>query len=93
MANHNFVVTCHLRPLLHAFDVGLLRTTINRLKQERCVTPKLAFIREGQDDASQFENYLIEEQEVNGSGFSSGTGFVSFLEEITRDVVEYLKQE
>ena len=73
--------------------VGLLRTTINRLKQERCITPKLSFIRGGQDDASQFENYLIEEQDVDGSSFSSVTGFVSFLEEITQDVAEYLKQE
>ncbi|ONK71291.1 uncharacterized protein A4U43_C04F6960 [Asparagus officinalis] len=69
-----------------------LRTTINRLKQERCITPKLAFIRGGKDDASQFENYLIEEHDVDGTGFSSGTGLVSFLEEISRDVAEYLKQ-
>lgn len=74
-------------------DVGALRTTINRLKQERCITPKLAFIRGGKDDASQFENYLIEEHDVDGTAFSSGTGFVSFLEEISRDVAEYLKQE
>ena len=73
--------------------VGLLRTTINRLKQQRCIIPKLSFIRGGQDDASQFETYLIEEQDVDGSGYSSVTGFVSFLEEITRDVAEYLKQE
>lgn len=72
---------------------GVLRTTINRLKQERCITPKLSFIRGGKDDASQFENYLIEEQDVDGSGFASATGFVSFLDEITRDVVEYLRQD
>lgn len=68
----------------------LLRTTINKLKQERIITPKLIFIRGGQDDATAFENYLIEEQDVEGSGFTSVMGFVSFLDEVNRDVVEYL---
>ncbi|CAA0824305.1 sec23/sec24 transport family protein [Striga hermonthica] len=66
----------------------LLRTTINKLKQGRIVTPKLIFIRGGQDDATVFENYLIEEQDVEGSGITSVMGFVSFLDEINRDVVE-----
>ncbi|KAI9107716.1 hypothetical protein K1719_021379 [Acacia pycnantha] len=69
----------------------LLRTTINKLKRERCITPKLIFIRGGQDDASVFENFLIEEQDVDGSGLTSVMGFVSFLEGITRDVLEYIK--
>ncbi|KAL3530385.1 hypothetical protein ACH5RR_009707 [Cinchona calisaya] len=69
----------------------LLRTTINKLKQERSITPKLMFIRGGLDDATIFENYLIEEQDVEGSGFTSVMGFVSFLEEISRGVLEYLK--
>lgn len=71
----------------------LLRATINKLKQERCITPKLAFIRGGHDDASQFENYLIEEQNVDGFAYQSSAGFVSFLEEVSRDVAEYLKQD
>ncbi|KAL6499741.1 Protein transport protein S23 D [Orobanche gracilis] len=50
----------------------LLRTTINKLKQEL------------------FENYLIEEQDVDGSGFTSVMGFVSFLDGINRDVAKYL---
>ena len=70
---------------------GLLRTTINKLKQDRCITPKLTFIRGGQDDATVFENYLIEEQDVDGSGLTSVMGFVSFLEDISRGVLEYLK--
>jgi hypothetical protein len=45
-----------------------LRTTINALKQDRCLTPKLTFVRGGEDDSSLFENYLIEEQDVDGSG-------------------------
>ncbi|KAJ6897371.1 protein transport protein SEC24-like [Populus alba x Populus x berolinensis] len=69
----------------------LLRSTINKLKQERSITPKLIFIRGGQDDASAFENYLIEEQDVDGSGFTSVTGFVSFLEDVTQSVMEYMK--
>lgn len=70
---------------------GLLRSTINKLKQERCITPKLTFIRGGQDDATVFENYLIEEQHVDGSGLTSVMGFVSFLEDITQSVLEYMK--
>ncbi|KAJ1440698.1 Zinc finger, Sec23/Sec24-type superfamily [Sesbania bispinosa] len=69
----------------------LLRTTINKLKQERCITPKLLFIRGGQDDASIFENFLIEEQDVDGSGLTSVMGFVSFLEDITQKVLEFMK--
>ncbi|KAF8397881.1 hypothetical protein HHK36_016806 [Tetracentron sinense] len=69
----------------------LLRTIINKLKQDRSITPKLIFIRGGQDDATAFENYLIEEQDVDGNGLTSAMGFVSFLEEITRNVLEYVK--
>uniref|UniRef100_A0A6N2LJM2 Sec23/Sec24 trunk domain-containing protein n=1 Tax=Salix viminalis TaxID=40686 RepID=A0A6N2LJM2_SALVM len=69
----------------------LLRSTINKLKQERSITPKLIFIRGGQDDASAFENYLIEEQHVDGSGFASVMGFVSFLEDVTQSVMEFMK--
>jgi len=70
---------------------GLLRTTINKLKQDRCITPKLLFIRGGQDDASIFENFLIEEQDVDGSGLTSVMGFVSFLEDVTQKVLEFVK--
>ncbi|CAL0333968.1 unnamed protein product [Lupinus luteus] len=69
----------------------LLRTTINKLKQERCITPKLIFIRGGHDDASIFENFLIEEQDVDGSGLTSVMGFVSFFEDITQKVLEFIK--
>jgi hypothetical protein len=51
----------------------------------------LIFIRGGQDDASVFENYLIEEQHVDGSGFASVMGFVSFLEDVIQSVLEYMK--
>lgn len=71
--------------------LGLLRTVINNLKKERCITPKLIFIRGGQDDATAFENYLIEEQDVDGSGITSVMGFVSFLEDVTQSVLEYMK--
>lgn len=73
-----------------SYKPGLLRSTINKVKQERIITPKLIFIRGGHDDATAFENYLIEEQDVEGSGFTSVMGFVSFLDEINRDVVEYI---
>ena len=66
---------------------------INRLKTERSITPKLTFIRGGQDDASLFESYLIEEQDIDGNAYAGVTGFVAFLEEISRDLIQYLKQE
>ncbi|OIW08495.1 hypothetical protein TanjilG_03171 [Lupinus angustifolius] len=69
----------------------LLRSIINKLKQERSITPKLIFIRGGHDDASIFENFLIEEQDVDGSGLTSMMGFVSFLEDITQKVLEFMK--
>ncbi|XP_076893991.1 protein transport protein SEC23 D-like [Bidens hawaiensis] len=69
----------------------LLRKTINKVKQERSITPRLMFIRGGQEDASVFESYLIEEQDVDGSGFANAMGFVSFLEEISQSVMEYMK--
>ncbi|XP_064968561.1 protein transport protein SEC23 D-like isoform X1 [Musa acuminata AAA Group] len=69
----------------------LLRTTINRLKQERSITPKLMFIRGGHDDATAFENYLMEDKDVDGTGIPSVTGFVTFLEEIANDVSENIK--
>ncbi|KAJ4747675.1 Protein transport protein Sec24-like [Rhynchospora pubera] len=70
----------------------LLRATVNKLKQDRCITPKLTFIQGGKDDATLFENYLIEEQEVDGSIPAMNVmGFVSFLQDISREVLEYLK--
>lgn len=68
-----------------------MRQTINKVKQERNITPKLMFIRGGQDDATAFENYLIEEQDVDGRGFASAMGFVSFLDDISQRVAEYMK--
>ncbi|XP_068646446.1 uncharacterized protein [Aristolochia californica] len=63
---------------------GLLRTTINKLKQDRSITPKLTFIQGGQDDATVFENYLIEEQDVDGKKVglvrSSGLPLRRFIE-------------
>ncbi|KAL5710636.1 Protein transport protein S23 D [Ranunculus cassubicifolius] len=69
----------------------LLRMTINKLKQERSITPKLLFIRGGHEDATAFENYLIEEQDVDGNGGTSIVGYVAFLEEIKHSVAEYAK--
>jgi hypothetical protein len=69
----------------------LLRAIINKLKQERSITPKLLLIRSGHDNAEPFEQYLIEEQDVDGVGLSNGMGFVSFLEQISQDILEYMK--
>lgn len=49
------------------------------------------FIRGGQEDATAFENFLIEEQDVDGSGITSVMGFVSFLDEVAQSVLEYMK--
>lgn len=64
---------------------------INKLKQERNITPKLLMIRGGRDNTEAFDRYLIEEQEVDGSGIGTGVGFVSFLDDIAHDVMKYMK--
>eukprot|EP00850_Spirogloea_muscicola_P012002 SM000076S21823 [mRNA] locus=s76:484591:488610:+ [translate_table: standard] len=70
---------------------SLLRNTINQLKQDRSVTPKLHMIRSGHDDARPFEHFLIEEQDVDGASSGGGTGFVAFLEQVTQNVREYMQ--
>ncbi|CAI5496196.1 unnamed protein product [Closterium sp. Naga37s-1] len=72
---------------------GLLRTTINRLKADRIITPRTITIRGGVDSTAPFETFLIEEQDVDGDveGGAVGMGFVAFLESIARDVREYMK--
>jgi hypothetical protein len=79
--------------ILSTYHVGLLRTTINRLKQDRCITPKLTFIHGGNDDSTLFESYLIEEQDVDGSGFTTGSGFVAFRESVRNVAGEIIQEE
>ncbi|TVU14632.1 hypothetical protein EJB05_38110 [Eragrostis curvula] len=67
----------------------LLRSTIDRLKQERNKTPKLVFIHGAHDDTTAFEKYLIEDQALDGSLLTSSTGFNSFLDEVSRKVAEH----
>lgn len=70
----------------------LLRNTINRLKQDRNITPRLLMIRGGYDNTEPFERFLIEEQDVDGQAAGQGAGFVSFLEQvIANDAREYMK--
>uniref|UniRef100_A0A0D9WH23 Sec23/Sec24 trunk domain-containing protein n=1 Tax=Leersia perrieri TaxID=77586 RepID=A0A0D9WH23_9ORYZ len=71
----------------------LLRTMINELKQGRCITPKLTFIHGGREDSALFESYLIEEQDVDGPGFTTGKGFVSFRESIRHAVADIIETE
>uniref|UniRef100_A0A7I4EH88 Sec23/sec24 transport family protein n=1 Tax=Physcomitrium patens TaxID=3218 RepID=A0A7I4EH88_PHYPA len=68
-----------------------LRSIINRLKQERNITPKLLIIRGGHDNTDPFDRYLIEEQDVDGNGIATGVGFVAFLDQIAHDVMKYMK--
>lgn len=48
-------------------------------------------IRGGHDNTEPFDRYLIEEQDVDGSGVATGMGFVSFLDQISYDVMKYMK--
>ena len=68
---------------------GLLRSTIDRLKQERKITPKLMFIHGGRNDTTEFETYLVEDQALDGSRLSGSTGFSSFLDEVASKVAEH----
>ncbi|CAN6270287.1 unnamed protein product [Urochloa humidicola] len=67
----------------------LLRSTIDRLKQERNITPKLVLIHGAHDDTTEFEKYLVEDQTLDGSWLSSSTGFSSFLDEVRSRVAEH----
>jgi hypothetical protein len=71
----------------------LLRTTINKLKQDRCITPKLTFIHGGKDDSTLFDSYLIEEQDVDGLGFTTGSGFIAFRESVRNIALEIIQEE
>ena len=64
---------------------------VNKLKQERSITPRLIMIKGGVDDASAFERNLLEEQDVDGHVGKKGAGLVSFLEQIANEVREYMK--
>ncbi|XP_066348287.1 protein transport protein SEC23 D-like [Miscanthus floridulus] len=66
----------------------LLRSTVDRLKQERNITPKLVFIHGAHDDTTEFEKYLVEDQNLDGS-LSSSTSFSSFLDDIRSKVSEH----
>ncbi|KAL5213982.1 hypothetical protein ABZP36_003134 [Zizania latifolia] len=70
----------------------LLRSKIDRLKQERNITPRLVFIHGAHDDTTAFEKYLIEDQVVDGSLVASSTGFRSFLEDVRSRIAEYSRQ-
>lgn len=67
----------------------LLRSTINRLKQERNLTPRLVFIHGAHDDTTIFEKYLIEDETLDGTLVGSSAGFRSFLEEVRSRVAEF----
>jgi hypothetical protein len=68
---------------------GLLRSTIDRLKQERNITPRLVLIHGAHDDTTVFEKYLVEDQSLDGSWLSSSTGFSSFLDDVRSKVAEH----
>jgi hypothetical protein len=68
---------------------GLLRSTIDRLKQERNITPKLMFIHGARDDTTELETYLVEDQTLDGSRLPGSTGFSSFLDEVRSKVSEH----
>jgi hypothetical protein len=70
---------------------GLIRETINQLKKERVITPRLLMLRGGHDDVEAFERYLIEEQDVDGLGLTNGMGFVAFLDSIRQEAEDFLK--
>ena len=71
----------------------MLRNTINRVKQDRNITPRLIMIRGGVDNTEPFERFLIEEQDVDAPPGSTGIGFVAFLEDIANEVRRYMKVE
>lgn len=90
-----WLIYCSIVPLViersKLYFTGMLRSTINKLKQERSITPKLLMLREGHDRTEQFDMFLIEEQDVDGTSIGNSMGFVSFLNSISYSVKEYMK--
>ncbi|XP_051217224.1 protein transport protein SEC23 D [Lolium perenne] len=67
----------------------LLRSTVDKLKQERNLTPRLVFIHGAHDDTTTFEKYLLEDRALDGTMLAGTTGFRSFLEEVRSRVAEF----
>jgi hypothetical protein len=62
------------------FETGLIRTSIDALKQERICTPKVIMIKANDLEESEFFSYLVEEQT------QSGTSFTRYLQTCTDEV-------
>lgn len=70
---------------------GLIRSTINKLKADRNVTPRTIMIHGATDRSELFESFLVEEQDVDGRQGYAGMGFVAFLESIAGEIRLYMK--
>ena len=73
---------------------SLLRRTINKLRAERRIAPRVRMLREGVDDLEPFTVHLIEEpDQAPASGAPAAPGFVAFLDEVQAEVFEYLQEQ
>jgi hypothetical protein len=71
-------------------QTSALRKTINALKAERVITPRLHFLKGGVDPVTLFEEKLIEEQDADVPGVAPGMGFVGFLDLISAEVRSFM---
>ncbi|KAG2329997.1 hypothetical protein Bca4012_020473 [Brassica carinata] len=62
----------------------LLRKTINEVEARKEHHTETDVYPRRTRRCTAFENYLIEEQDVDGSGFASAIGFVAFLDDISQ---------
>eukprot|EP00301_Raphidiophrys_heterophryoidea_P025287 c8451_g1_i1.p1 GENE.c8451_g1_i1~~c8451_g1_i1.p1 ORF type:complete len:115 (-),score=45.33 c8451_g1_i1:50-394(-) len=65
-----------------------IRTSINYLKQHRCVTPRVVFCREGSGDARQFSSLLIDDPHAD----TKSSGYSTFLSRVADEIQPALKK-
>jgi len=61
---------------------SLIKTTVNNLKQDRNITPKIMVIKQGTSEETTFQTFLIEEQN------NLGPSYAQFLELVQTEMAK-----
>jgi len=67
-----------------------LRDTINKLREERPLTPRVVFLKGGVDDVSAFEAALMEEPDPERLR-SEGASYVQFTQQMALETLRFLR--
>jgi len=66
-----------------------LRAAVNAIREERAVTPRVVYVRGGADDPAPFDDFLLEEHDVEGC---DGMGFVGFLQQVEVQARQFMQE-